>query len=159
VLVLADTHLTGDGLDRLPSTVWRALDRATAVLHAGDVTEAELLHRLGSSVPVHAVLGNNDHQLDGQLPERLELAIGGHRIAMVHDSGARVGRELRLRRWFPHAALVVFGHSHLPLNAPSGHGQLLFNPGSPTQRRRAPQATFGWITIGARGVRAEILPV
>lgn len=158
LLVLADTHLTDDRVDRLPPPVWQALERATAVLHAGDVTEAALLDELAARVPVHAVLGNNDHGLEDRLPERLELCFGGHRLAMVHDSGARTGRELRLKRWFPEAELVIFGHSHLPLNVPSAHGQRLFNPGSPTQRRRAPEATFGWITIGHRGLRSQILP-
>ena len=100
-----------------------------------------------SVVPVHAVLGNNDHGLVGCLPERLELEIGGLRLAVVHDSGARVGRAGRLRRWFPQADLVVFGHSHQPVNELGEGGQRLFNPGSPTQRRQAPVATYGWVTI------------
>ena len=158
LLVLADTHLPEGRLDRLPPAVWRALDRATAVLHAGDVTDAELLDHLQARMPLHAVLGNNDLGLEDRLPERLEIELGGHRLGMVHDSGARTGRELRLKRWFPDAELVIFGHSHQPLNVPSAHGQRLFNPGSPTQRRRAPEATFGWITIGPRGLRSQILP-
>lgn len=159
ILVLADTHLVAGRLDRLPDPVWRALEEATEVLHAGDVVEAELLDRLALSAPVHAVLGNNDVELGDRLPERLELDLGGHRVAMVHDSGARTGREARLRRWFPDAEVVVFGHSHQPLNTVAPGGQRLFNPGSPTQRRQAPVATYGWITIGPGGLSAEIRPV
>jgi predicted phosphodiesterase len=66
---------------------------------------------------------------------------------MVHDSGARKGRERRLRRRFPTADLVVFGHSHIPIDAPGLDGQRLFNPGSPTERRRQPVHTFGRLRI------------
>ena len=157
LLVLSDTHLTTGQGDRLPVAVWEALGRATAVIHAGDVVDADLLDQLRSVVPVHAVLGNNDHGLVGCLPERLELEIGGLRLAVVHDSGARVGRAGRLRRWFPQADLVVFGHSHQPVNELGEGGQRLFNPGSPTQRRQAPVATYGWVTISPRGAQARIL--
>ncbi len=163
LLVLSDTHLTAGQCDRLPPAVWDALERATAVIHAGDVTDADLLRQLADArpgrpdLPVHAVLGNNDHGLEGCLPEKLEVCIGGLRLAVVHDSGARVGRAGRLRRWFPQADLVIFGHSHQPVNELGEGGQRLFNPGSPTQRRRAPVATYGWITIGARGTQARIV--
>jgi putative phosphoesterase len=157
LLVLSDTHLAAGQSDRLPAAVWDALQRATAVIHAGDVVDADLLERLAQEVPVHAVLGNNDHGLEGRLPERLELEIGGLRLAAVHDSGARVGRAGRLRRWFPRADVVIFGHSHQPVNELGEGGQRLFNPGSPTQRRRAPVATYGWITISPRGAQARIL--
>lgn len=154
--MLADTHLTAGRLDRLPAQVWEALGDATEVFHAGDVVEAELLERLGAVAPVHAVLGNNDHTLAGLLPERLEVELGGHHVALVHDAGPRAGRERRLHRWFPHAEVIVFGHSHLPLDEVSPLGQRLFNPGSPTQRRRAPFASYGWITIGPGGVTTAI---
>ena len=81
------------------------------------------------------------------LPERLEVELSGVKLAMVHDSGARVGREARLHRWFPEADVVVFGHSHDPLDLFSFHRQLLFNPGSPTQRRRQAQCSFGWLVL------------
>lgn len=157
LLVLSDTHLSAGQGDRLPEPVWDALHRATAVIHAGDVTDVDLLDRLAEVAPVHAVLGNNDHGLEGRLSEKLEVDIGGLRLAVVHDSGARVGRAGRLRRWFPDADLVIFGHSHQPVNELGEGGQRLFNPGSPTQRRRAPVATYGWITISPRGTQARIL--
>ena len=93
-------------------------------------------------------MGNNDHELVGQLPERLELELGGVRVAMVHDSGARAGRPNRMRRWFPDASLVIFGHSHEPVDEPGTDGQRLFNPGSPTQRRRQPHPTMGILELG-----------
>ena len=146
VLVLADTHVR-DGGGPLDERVLSAAAEADLVLHAGDVTGSELLERLAELTPVHAVLGNNDVDLVGTLPERLELDLDGVAVAMVHDSGASAGRPGRLRRWFPEADLVVFGHSHLPENATTDDGTRLFNPGSPTQRRRAPTKTYGMLEV------------
>ena len=102
-----------------------------------------MIRALEQIAPVTAVLGNNDHELVGCLPEQLVVDIDGVRIAMVHDSGARAGRAGRLRRRFPDAAVVVFGHSHLPVDELGIDGQRLFNPGSPTERRGAPHRTLG----------------
>ena len=147
LVVLADTHVPDGSGRTLPDQVLAALEGADAVLHAGDVTGAELLETLGAHAPVHAVLGNNDVSLVGRLPERLELELEGVRVAMVHDSGARQGRGRRLRAWFPGADLVVFGHSHLPEDEVDDSGQRRFNPGSCTQRRRAPSRTFGVLEV------------
>ena len=79
-------------------------------------------------------------------------------MAMVHDSGARKGRENRMRRWFPDADVVVFGHSHDPVDAEGTDGQRLFNPGSATQRRRQPQASFGVLEVeDGRLTRHEVV--
>lgn len=142
-LVLADTHVKDDGRRDLPDEVWDAARAADVILHAGDVTGAGLLDRLGRIAPVHAVLGNNDVSLVGTLPEVLELELGGVHLAMIHDSGPRVGRPARMRRRFPQADVVVYGHSHLPEDVEGPDGQRLFNPGSCTERRRAPTRTFG----------------
>lgn len=146
VAVLADTHLGAD-LARLPEAAWLEVAAADVVLHAGDVTTPELLERLAGVAPVHAVLGNNDVGLD-HLPERLEVDLGGVSVAMVHDAGPRKGRERRLRRWFPGADLVVFGHSHVPEDGHGEDGQRLFNPGSAVQRRRQPHRTMGRLVLG-----------
>jgi len=161
VVVLADTHVRTDAPGALPDAVYRALARADVVLHAGDVVVPELLDELASYAPVFAVLGNNDHALAGRLPETLELELGGVAVAMVHDSGAREGRAARMRRAFPDARLVVYGHSHQPDDAPGEGRQRLFNPGSPTQRRRAPARTYGVVHLtGGRitGHRLVALP-
>src|SRR5215207_9590888 len=115
LVVLADTHLRDGSARTLPAEVWAAVDRADGVLHAGDVTGGELLDALEARAPTWAVLGNNDLGLEGRLPEVLELELDGVPVAMVHDSGARKGREARLARRFPDARLVVFGHSHDPV--------------------------------------------
>ncbi|MDY7105757.1 MAG: metallophosphoesterase family protein [Actinomycetota bacterium] len=147
VAVVADTHLRAGTLDRLPTEVWRRVAAADVVLHAGDVVEDELLAALAAETPTHAVLGNNDTAIGDRLPETLELVLGGVRVAMIHDSGTSAGRAGRMRRRFPDADIVVFGHSHLPLDEEGDGGQRLFNPGSPTQRRRAPTHTMGELVL------------
>ena len=102
-----------------------------------------MLGLLRGYAPVFAVLGNNDLALVRQLPPTLVVELAGVRIGMIHDSGASAGRAARMRRRFPDSDVVVFGHSHAPLVAEGADGQLLFNPGSPTQRRAQPRCTFG----------------
>ncbi len=130
----------------MPDAVYDILTEGVdAILHAGDVTAPELLHELEGFAPVHAVLGNNDVEL--RLPERIEVDLGGVRVAAVHDSGASSGRTARLRRWFPDADVVVFGHSHLPWHEVDPGGQHHINPGSPTERRMAPTHTVGLLDL------------
>jgi putative phosphoesterase len=158
-LVLSDTHLRADTLDRMPTEVWELAERADVVLHAGDVVDAAVLAALEQHAPLWAVLGNNDHGLHGALPEVAELELGGVVVAMIHDAGARGGRGARMARRFPDAQVVVFGHSHEPVIGPVGDGPLLVNPGSPTQRRRQPVHTVAWLELGAAGARARIVEV
>lgn len=147
VVVLADTHIRRSSSRRLPERALAALEHADVILHAGDIVVGEVLDELAGYAPVHAVLGNNDAELAGRLPERLELDLDGLAVAMVHDSGPRRGRPARLRRSFPDADLVVFGHSHEPVNEAGSDGQWLFNPGSPTERRRQPHHTIATFDV------------
>ncbi len=161
VVVLSDTHLGEGRRRRLPDAVYAALDTADLILHAGDVVTAEVLDELSGFAPTMAVLGNNDRDPAlAHLPEtRLEV-IDGVRVAMIHDSGPRGGREGRLRRMFPDADVVVFGHSHIPWNAPGLDGQLLFNPGSPTDRRRQLHHTVGVMEVdSARLIAHDVVVV
>ena len=158
--MLSDTHLGPSSLDRMPGEVWEMAEAADVVLHAGDVVHPVVLDQLARAAPVHAVLGNNDDDLAGRLPETLELELGGAAVAMVHDSGARSGRARRVARRFPGAAVVVFGHSHDPVVEQVPDGPLLVNPGSPTRRRRQPVHTVAWLTVGGGAPpAAEIVPV
>lgn len=158
VAVIADTHLTPSSRRDLPAQVWDEIERADLVLHAGDVTTPELLARIGAMTPTVAVLGNNDVGLD-ELPERWEGDVDGIRVAMVHDSGTTKGRANRMRRWFPDADLVVFGHSHAPVDEVGTDGQRLLNPGSPTQRRRQPVHTMAVVTLDAGSIATQLLEV
>lgn len=160
VAVLADTHAPRRWRG-CPAAVVAQLDGVDLILHAGDVCTAEVLDELATFAPVRAVLGNNDGPdvAAWGAPQTLQVELAGLRLAMIHDSGPRVGRQRRMHRRFPDADLVVFGHSHIPLDEP-GQGVRLFNPGSPTDRRRQPHGTVGMLHIdGGRLVRAEIVPV
>jgi putative phosphoesterase len=159
VVVLSDSHLT-KGIDGIDPLVLDAVAQADVVLHAGDVTSRQALAELEALAETYAVLGNNDRDLRGLLPESRLLELGGVQVAMVHDSGSRAGRPRRLRRRFPDADLVVFGHSHVPVDEVGDDEQLLFNPGSPTQRRSQPHRSFGRLRLGGGQVlshRIEVL--
>jgi putative phosphoesterase len=156
VVVLADTHLRS-GLAALPARLLAALDSADVIVHAGDVVSVVALRELRRTAVVHAVLGNNDHDLVGLLPERLTLELGGVSVGVVHDSGPSVGRAARLQRWFPGLDLVVFGHSHAPVNERGVGGQWLFNPGSPTQRRSEPHHSFGRLRVAGGRITRRVV--
>ena len=162
VVVLADTHtrVSGTPSRPLPSGAWPYLETADHILHAGDVCDAALLDELAALAPVRAVAGNCDawDVRDWGATEEAQLELGGVTIAMVHDSGPRSGRRERLRARFPAARVVVFGHSHLPVNE-DNDGLLLFNPGSPTWRRRAPWPSMGILWIDHNSVEGEIFSV
>lgn len=159
VVVLSDTHVRDTGTRDLPAAAWRALESADVILHAGDVVEPGLLRRLAELAPVHAVLGNNDLALHGMLPEIWEETLAGVRIGMIHDSGGRAGREGRMRRRFPAADLVIFGHSHIPWNAEGAPGQWLLNPGSPTERRGQPNKTIAVLDLAGGEIRSSEIVV
>jgi uncharacterized protein len=160
VVVLSDTH----GPRRwksCPPRVAEQLREADLILHAGDVCTAAVLDELAQYAPVIAVAGNNDGPdvaAWGATPAA-ELEIDGLPVAMIHDSGPAAGRLARLRRMFPGAALVVFGHSHIPLDE-SADAFRIFNPGSPTDRRRQPHGTLGILRIADGTLQdAAIVPV
>lgn len=153
-VVLADTHIPRRAKS-LPEALVPHLKVVGLVLHAGDLMDPALLHELAAFAPVRAVRGNLDPQ-DANLPETQEFGFGGTRIAMVHDSGRKEGRRNRLKRRFPDARVVVFGHSHIPF-LEDEDGLLLLNPGSPTDKRRQPRHTFALLCVEEGSVRAEIL--
>jgi len=142
IAVISDTHLPR-GRRRLPDACLERLAQADLILHAGDFSSPELLHELEAIGPVAGVTGNVDSEaLRRLLPETRVVQAAGARIGMVHDAGPAAGRLERLRRRFPDADAVVFGHSHIPLHE-QADGFQIFNPGSPTDRRRQPRHTMG----------------
>jgi putative phosphoesterase len=157
IALIADTHMP-KGKRRLPDACYEQLLAAEAVIHAGDFSAGSVLDELEALSPaVHAVRGNvEDPELWDRLPESIEIDLGGHRLAVIHDAGPSKGRLSRLRDRFPDADAVVFGHSHLPLHEEED-GFQIFNPGSPTERRRAPRASMGLLHPTPSGLRFEHL--
>jgi putative phosphoesterase len=156
--IVSDTHLPR-GARRLPDRCVELMRAADVILHAGDLSTSAVLAELRAlGPPVHAVLGNVDEPaLAGELPAEATLQAGGARIAMLHDSGPAAGRMARMHRRFPDADAVVFGHSHIPLHETGPGGLQLFNPGSPTDRRRQPRHTMGVAEVGGGAVRFELV--
>jgi len=160
VVALADTHAPRRWKS-CPPLVAAQLRRADVIVHAGDVCTAAVLDELSGYAPVIAVLGNNDGSdvAEWGAPETLQTDLGGLRVAVLHDSGPAPGRLRRLRRRFPDAGLVVFGHSHIPLDD-AGEGIRIINPGSPTDRRRQPHGTIAVLRIeSGQLAEARIVPV
>lgn len=157
IVVVSDTHVP-DFARGLPAGLLPALRRADLILHAGDVTGAALLDELASFAPVHVAMGNRDRPDVSAwgAPAEVRLTLEGVPVAMLHDSGARQGRERRMRRRFPEARVVVFGHSHIPIDT-EADGQRLLNPGSPTWKRRQPAATYAEMDLEAGRVRTRIV--
>lgn len=154
--IIADTHIPRRAR-KLPDALLPYLERADVILHAGDLLVPLVLEDLARFAPVHAVRGNVDGPAV-DLPEALELDLGILRMAMIHDAGRRDGRRERMRRKFPGARVIVFGHSHEPFLEDDGELMLL-NPGSPTDRRRQPRHTFAMLRAGGGEVKAEIIPL
>ncbi len=156
--IISDTHMP-KGRRALPAACIERLASADAILHAGDFIARSVHEELQAiGPPVHAVHGNVDPpELRGVLPESLELELASVNVAMVHDSGPAAGRMARMRTRFPRARLVVFGHSHLPLLEEGPDGLILLNPGSPTERRRAPRHTMALAEVGDGTVSCELV--
>jgi len=145
IAIVADTHLPR-GSRAIPEACVKRMRAADLVLHAGDFSTAEVLETLrGLGPPVAAVHGNIDSaDLRRILPERQVVEAAGARIGIVHDAGPAQGRLRRMRMAFPECDAVVFGHSHIPLHEVNALGDFqIFNPGSPTDRRRQPRHSMG----------------
>jgi putative phosphoesterase len=134
------------------------LREADVIVHAGDFSSVMVLEQLRAlGPPVVAVHGNVDEAaLKATLPDRLTVMVGGARIGLVHNAGPSSGRLERLRAGFPDCVAVIFGHSHIPLHERRGSFQI-FNPGSPTDRRRQPERTMGLLRLDDGGVDFELI--
>jgi putative phosphoesterase len=159
IAVISDTHMPR-GARRLPEACVERIAVADLLLHAGDFSTLGVLRELEAiGPPVLGVHGNVDSaDLCRLLPEERIVDAEGARIAMLHDAGPRPGRLERMRRRFgERAGLVVFGHSHLPLHAEAPDGFQILNPGSPTERRRAPRHTMGLVHVAGGSPRCELV--
>lgn len=163
LLLLADTHVPARA-KRLPDAVWREVDRADVVIHAGDWIDLATFETLDArAARLIGVWGNNDGaDLRERMPEFAVEAIEGLTVGVVHETGAATGRERRMDLAYPDAALdvLVFGHSHIPWDSRTPRGIRLLNPGSPTDRRRQPVCTLMTAVVDGDELRdVELVPV
>lgn len=157
IAIISDTHLPR-GLRRIPTACVERLAAADLVIHAGDFTRMSVVSELRSYCELIAVHGNVDeYEVRSALPEKTQVQAEGVTIAVIHDAGPVHRRVERLRRRFPDADAVVFGHSHVPLHETAPGGFQIFNPGSPTERRRAPHHTMGIATLEGGRLSFELL--
>ena len=154
LVLTSDTHVPQRARD-LPHSLWAAIEAADVVVHAGDWVDAAVLDLFEArSRRLIGVYGNNDHGvLRERLPEVARAELEGVRIAVVHETGDRKGREARCAARFPDTDVLVFGHSHIPWDTTAPSGLRLLNPGSPTDRRRQPHGTFVTATADDGGLR------
>src|SRR5690242_14947161 len=150
LVLTTDTHVPKRARD-LPPALWAAIDAADVVIHAGDWVDTGMLDALEArSRSLIACYGNNDGPaLRARLPEIAYATMAGLTIAVIHETGASTGRTERCAARFPDVDLLVFGHSHIPWDTTATTGLRLLNPGSPTDRRRQPYATYMTATIEA----------
>ena len=159
IAIISDTHMPR-GARRLPGVFAERIAAADLLLHAGDFATVEVLRELEAiGPPVVGVHGNVDTaELGRLLPAERVVEAGEARIAMVHDAGPAARRLERMRaRFGARAGALVFGHSHLPLHERAGDGFQIFNPGSPTERRRAPDHTMGLARVRGTNVEFELI--
>ena len=155
--IISDTHMPRGGRV-LPAACEGRLRAADAIIHAGDLVSVGFLAQLEAiGPPVHAVHGNVDEpELRMRLPAVRVVEAEGARIVITHDAGPAAGWLARLRRRFADADAVVFGHSHIPLHE-RAEGFQIFNPGSPTDRRRSPAHTMGMATAEGGALKFELI--
>jgi putative phosphoesterase len=156
VALIADTHLPRGSRALAPQCI-EVLAQADLILHAGDVTAAPVLDLLRELGPLQAVYGNmDDDALRATLPVELIVEVGGARIGMLHVPGPAAGRAARLAARFPGCDAVVYGHTHRP-EATQHDGVWMLNPGSPTERRRAPNRSFLILEISGGRITPQLV--
>jgi hypothetical protein len=157
IAIISDTHMPR-GPRRLPAACVARLRCADLIIHAGDLLTVGVLEELRSLGEVVAVHGNvDDPAVRRLLPASATVVVDGLRLAVTHDAGPARGRLTRLRKRFPDAAAVIFGHSHIPLLERAPDGFQILNPGSPTERRRAPHHTMAMARQQGAGFGFELL--
>jgi len=147
--VVSDTHMPRRGKE-LPGALISGLERVDMIIHAGDITEMWVLEKLSQLAPVTAVAGNVDTpEVADALGYKKVLELEGTAIGIFHGHGRGCAAEERAYRAFSGVDCIVFGHSHVPSSRKRGE-VLMFNPGSPTDKRRQPRCSFGLLSLNDR---------
>jgi putative phosphoesterase len=157
--VLSDTHFLGSRKSRPLDPVFDLFRRAKVdlILHAGDVGQSSTLDDLAAIAPVEAVRGNADPvELIDALPDRVWIAAGRHTLLLLHGHHGKTALTTARAAASPGIDLIVFGHSHKPL-IEQQENTILFNPGSPTERRWNPHFGVGLITVSEEKIEPELI--
>jgi len=156
--ILSDTHIPKAATE-LPPAVYREFRGVDMILHAGDLVEAEVLKKLGTLAPTHAVCGNMDMpDLKKSLPEKKIIRVEGYKIGLFHGYGPP-GRIVNIVAGeFNNVDAIVFGHSHNPLCREIDK-TLFFNPGSPTDKIFSPYNSLGMLEVSEKGIRGRIIKI
>lgn len=150
--LISDTH------GRLRPEVFELFRGVDHILHAGDVGPADLLVELEAVAPVTAVWGNTDgFELRARIPEIADLELGGVRVTVAHGHQLGSPTPSGLRRSYPDAGVIVYGHTHRPLIDPGP--SLVVNPGSAGAARFGIPPSVGVLTLdGAAAAELIELP-
>lgn len=149
--VVSDTHIPKRA-KVLPKELINGLKGVDFIIHAGDWQSLEVYKELSKIAPVDGVAGNVDgEEIVKRFGRKKNFTIGRYNIGVVHGEGIRKTTEKRVIEAFKDEPvdLIIFGHSHIPLYKKSGE-VWLFNPGSPTDKRRQMKYSFGIILLGAQ---------
>jgi len=153
--VVSDTHIPGRAKN-LPKALIQGLQGVDLILHAGDWVDLSVVEALAKIAPVEGVVGNNDGEaMRKRFGKKKILSLGKFRLGITHGDGARKTTEFRAWETFSKdkVDVIIFGHSHIPLQR-THSGILIFNPGSPTDKRRQPKYSYGILELGSV-VKAE----
>jgi len=142
--VLSDTHIPKKA-KKLPEIVLRTFKSVDHIIHAGDILSIDVIMELEALAPVTAVAGNVDPpELRKLLGEKRIINFGRFRIGIFHGHGSKSNTLGRAVECFKDDVVdcIIFGHSHIPY-CDYYQKTLMFNPGSPTDKRRNKQYSFG----------------
>jgi len=151
--VVSDTHMFSRAR-KLPDRLAAGLAGVDLIIHAGDFTDPAVIPLFERIAPLEAVAGNNDgYEIVRRFGYRRVIEAGGRRIGIVHGHQgpgrtAEAAASIAFRD--EEVDIIIFGHSHAPHYEWTPEGRLLFNPGSPTDKRWQARYSFGLIEIGER---------
>lgn len=159
IVVVSDTHMPRMN-KKLPDRLIRELKKADAVIHAGDWTKLSVYEELKQYAPIYGVAGNNDGaEIIRKFGLRKLVTLEGMVIGLVHGhgEGKRLDTEARALDTFKdtHLNALVYGHSHVPVLKHTSNGMLIFNPGSPTDKRRQSLYSFGVFMLTRSSLEAK----
>lgn len=149
IVVLADTHIPKKA-KVIPKTMENDLKKADLIIHAGDWQVPEVAEELRKYAPVEGVTGNVDNDKMCKLfPKKRKIEADGFFLGVTHGDGKSKTTEQRALEVFKNEAIdiLIFGHSHIPVLREHDN-TILFNPGSPTDKRRQKQYSYGIIETG-----------